>query len=273
MKKIIIATDYSAEANNAANYAAALAAEKGYQLVLFNLHNISIHALNARISGTAMDNMLQIYQENLNNAATALGTAYKVQVVPHFATGNFYEELVRCIDEHKADMLIMGMAQKTIEQDLLGNTTTSTIHQLPFPIMAIPLTAQYHSFKKILFACDLSRGVEEKVLQNIRSLAADFGATIEVFHVKTRIAEIQQELVQDEHDPAFDETLAGISYYYKNIQSPQIIRAIQAEIQAIDADLLIMVPYKYGFWSSIVHRSKTRMMASGNSIPLLSLPL
>ena len=35
MKKIIVATDYSAEAENAADFAAAVAAEQGHELVRF----------------------------------------------------------------------------------------------------------------------------------------------------------------------------------------------------------------------------------------------
>jgi hypothetical protein len=34
-----------------------------------------------------------------------------------------------------------------------------------------------------------------------------------------------------------------------------------------------MMPNKYGFWGSLIHRSKTRIMASGSEIPLMSLPL
>jgi len=50
MKKIIIATDYSAEAENAADFAAAVAAEQGHELILFNVSEISIHVLNGRVS-------------------------------------------------------------------------------------------------------------------------------------------------------------------------------------------------------------------------------
>jgi Universal stress protein UspA and related nucleotide-binding proteins len=269
MKKIIIATDYSPEATNAMHYAAAIAAEQGHQLILFNVTEISIHALNARVSSDAIDKMLFVHQDNLDKAAAKLAGAYKVQVLTHFATGNFYDELVRCIAQHNADVVVMGMASKTFEQDLLGNTTTAAIHKLQFPILAVPLHAKYEGIKKVLFAADIEKGVQEQVLEKIRSLALAFGATIEIFHVETEIAELTAEPA----NAAFDQALAGITYTYKNVQSPQIIKAIQKEIEAMEADLLIMVPYKYGFWSSIVHRSKTRMMASGNNIPLLSLPM
>jgi nucleotide-binding universal stress UspA family protein len=270
MKKIIIATDYSAEAENAADFAAAVAAEQGHELILFNFSEISIHLLNARVSGSAIDELLEVYHANIKKAAVALGKKYNVKVTPHLGTGNFYESLVDCINQFEATAVIMGMANKSVEQDLLGNTTTSTIHKLPFPILAVPITTQYHGIRKILFACDMEKGVEDKVLENVHEVAAAFGATVEVLYVKNKIEELQG--VEEAEHIAIDKNFTGINYYYKNVQSRRIIDAIQDEVKETKADLLIMAPYKYGFWDSMVHRSKTRMMASGNNVPLLSLP-
>jgi nucleotide-binding universal stress UspA family protein len=116
----------------------------------------------------------------------------------------------------------------------------------------------------------MEKGVEEKVLENVHEIAATFGATVEVLYVKDKIEELLG--AEEAEHATIDKTFAGINYYYKNVQSRRIIDAIQDEIKEINADLLIMSPYKYGFWDSMVHRSKTRMMASGNNVPLLSLP-
>lgn len=51
-----------------------------------------------------------------------------------------------------------------------------------------------------------------------------------------------------------------------------LLLAIAAEIKEIKADFLVMMPQKRGFWEAVVHRSKTRLMASGLQIPLLSIP-
>lgn len=59
MNRIIVATDYSAAGQNAMLYAAEAAATHNMELVLFHLHNISIHALNARLSVESMDSILR----------------------------------------------------------------------------------------------------------------------------------------------------------------------------------------------------------------------
>ncbi len=43
-------TDFSQEAENAVHYAASMAKENQYNMILFNLQSISIHALNAQAS-------------------------------------------------------------------------------------------------------------------------------------------------------------------------------------------------------------------------------
>lgn len=65
--------------------------------------------------------------------------------------------------------------------------------------------------------------------------------------------------------------LEEVSYYYKNVQSEAVIDEIRNEMLEYKPDVLIMVPYEYGFWSSLIHKSKTRIMSSGLDIPLLSI--
>lgn len=272
MKKIIIATDFSPEADNAMHYAATAAAESNYEVILFTLQNISIHALNSRISPDGLDQLLKKYQEKLNVVSAKLAVDYNIKVTPYFAMGDFYEELPKYFETHEADMVVLGMAQKSFEQDLLGNTTTQSLHRFKFPVMAIPISAKYNGIKNILFACDIVRGVHKTILENVKSISQDFGAKVEVFHVSNKVAQLKQEKITNNLKEIIQE-FKGISYQYKNVQSNEILKAIKTEMEVTHADLLIMVPYRYGFWASLVHKSRTRVMATNNNTPLLSLPL
>ena len=268
MKKIIIATDYSAEAENALVYAARAAAEKQYELVLFSLQNASIHVLNARLPASSMTAHLAAKEEHLKESAERVKREFGIEATSYFATGVFFDELERCIVNTGADMVVMGMADKSLEQDMMGNTTTAAIHRLKTPILAVPIGASFNGIQHIVFACDISRGVHKRVLGKVRDIAAGFNAKVEIFNVTHAISDLAQNNRKD-----IDESMAGMAYYYNDVASDDVIGAIKEEIIARKADLLIMVPYKYGFWSSLVHKSKTRIMASGNSIPLLSLHL
>lgn len=268
MRKIIVSTDYSAEAENALIYALKAAAEHKYEIVLFTLYNVSAHVLNTRFSGQTIEDIFNREKSKLEIKSQSVSEIYGVPVTPYFASGDFYEEIEYCITQNKADLVVMGMPQKSIEQDLLGNTTTTAINRLMTPIIAIPLGASYSGIRKILFACDIMRGIHKQTFEKVRFVAAKFGAEIEIFHVSDKVEELKAG-----HKESIDEVMDGVEYYYKNMTATEIVTAIRDEVVEIKVDLLIMVPYKYGFWSSLIHKSKTRMMSSGINVPLLSIPL
>lgn len=273
MNRIIVATDYSAAGQNAMLYAAEAAATHNMELVLFHLHNISIHALNARLSVESMDSIFEKAKDNFEDSAYALSQTFGIKVIRHFASGDIYTELSLCAETWQADMLVMGMSDKSLEQQLMGNTTTKVIHRLKIPVLAVPENLHYSPIKNILYACDFDKDISEAFPEKLRDFASIFGAKIEIFTVESVLKKLQTDNAVTERKLSMDNGLAGISHFYKNILSDNVIAAIKDEIDNMQADLLVMVPHKYGFWESVIHRSKTSIMASGNNIPLLSIPV
>ncbi|RAV28652.1 universal stress protein [Sinomicrobium soli] len=271
MKTIVVATDFSKEAENALQYAVKMAEEHQFRLVLFTLYNISVHALNARLSDDSIEMLIARKTEELQKLSDRIKQSSGIEAAIHFASGDFYEEVERCIRQYDAGMLVMGMAEKSAEQDLLGNTTTVVIHQLRTPILAVPLGARYKGIYHLLFACDIVKGVQKEIFEKVQELASHIGAIVEVFHVSEKVEELRD--TKSPEIELMEKELKEVTYYYKNVESKKILEAIKEEIAATKTDMLIMVPYKYGFWQSLIHRSKTRMMASGSSIPLLSIPV
>ena len=94
------------------------------------------------------------------------------------------DELERIFKKYNAELVVMGMASNSIEQDIFGNTTTSVILQLKYPVLAVPLKATFQKSKNILFACENIEKVKKKVKQNVKDLARQLEAQIEIFHVE-----------------------------------------------------------------------------------------
>lgn len=267
MKTIIAATDFSEEAENAIQYAAALAKQTGAKLLLFNSFNLPVHTANSLLPEEVIRRMEEDNKLLLCERAAELAERYGIDV--GIKSGLFLlieEGLDVLYQESQADLVVMGMAARSIEQDIFGNTTTSVILKLKYPVLAVPKTAVFDRINSILFACEDLRKVEEPVKEKIRNLARQLGAELEVFHVENESA--QKKADQEKDLTEFE----GITCSYKDYSSDNVIKAIQKEIKDYDAKLLIMIPQRHGFWESIIHKSKTRMMASGLSIPLLSIP-
>ncbi|MDR6463840.1 universal stress protein [Chryseobacterium sediminis] len=271
MKTIIVCTDFSHEAENATHYAASMAKENKYTIVLFNLQTVSIHALNAQASADFFYTQTLKNQKKLEDKATELNTLYAIETTHHLASGNFMEELENCMQIHECDFIVMGMAEKTLEQKLLGNSVTRAIHRIKKPILIVPSHIEYTGIRKILFAYDTHKSMTWTAMNDIYYFINEFNAEIEVFNVNESLEDFTEVIHDIDLNSGYD--LDDIKYSFKMIQSIEVIKAIEEEIRLTNPDLLTMVPYKYNLVESLFHRSKTAIMAYKNKVPLLSIPL
>lgn len=270
MSTFIVATDFSKEAENALEYAGALAKQISAKVILFNSYSIPIHAANSLLSAASYQELIDHNNTILKARAKKLADTYGIEAGFECGLMDLANELELLMVKHNARFVVMGMAPKSLEQDLFGNTTTSAIMRLKFPVLAVPRTAVFQGIKKILFACDEIQ--DESILKKIQEVATSLQAEVEVFYVAKRIDKLKAE-AKEKSQTVIDQVLGDVPHYFKDVESGEVIKEIAKEVQAINADLLIMLPRKYGFLESVLHRSKTRIMASNNNVPLLSIPL
>ncbi|MBV8326998.1 universal stress protein [Chryseobacterium sp.] len=271
MKTIIVCTDFSKEAENATHYAASMAKENGYKIVLFNLQTVSVHALNAQASADFFYEQTLKNQKKISDKASDICSLYAIEADHYLASGAFIEALENCLQMNEVDFVVMGMAEKTIEERVFGNTVTRAIHRIKKPILIIPDHIEYTGIRKILFAYDTHKSMTWSAMNDIYYFINEFNADIEVFNVSERLEDFTEVLHDIDLNSGYD--MDDIKYSFKMIQSIEVIKAIEQEVKLTNSDLLTMVPYKYNIVESLFHRSKTAIMAYKNKVPLLSIPL
>ncbi|HEY6901897.1 MAG TPA: universal stress protein [Puia sp.] len=270
---IIAATDYSEIAENAVEYAAAVAKFVKAKLVLLNDLTLTVSTSNSQLPAHRIDELVGENATRLSEKASSLSKRYGIEVSTKATFSFVVGELKTLLSEHPYDLIVMGMADKSLEQDLWGNTTTSVIKKLNSPVLAVPAGARFEGIKKILFACDLLHGVSADLLDRVRTIALDNHAEVEVLLINETVEELKKKGANRDALKDIEGGLNGIEYYYKNIKSDSVIEALKNEVERSGADLLVMAPQKHGFWDAVVHQSKTRKMAAGLDIPLLSIPI
>jgi nucleotide-binding universal stress UspA family protein len=107
MKTILVATDYSATADNAVQFAANLARVFKAGLILFNTFNPS----NALASPETKDQLIRNNKERLNTLAKETAKRYQIEVhgVARTMTMDTVENLDDYTTWHKSDLVVMGM--------------------------------------------------------------------------------------------------------------------------------------------------------------------
>ena len=273
MRTLIVATDFSAEAENAVEFACAAAQYIKSKVVLFNSFSIPLHASNARLPATVFEELLENNKLMLKKRSEELAKKYSIEIDYDSSFQDLTEELENLFVKHNAEMVVMGTVSYSVGQELFGNSTTAAIMKHKFPVLAIPMGVKFTPIKKIMYACDVLRGINVRILNTIKDFAKATGAEVEVFHVQNNLKKLEKSVTELSKPSQITEGLEEISHSYKSTQSELIIEEIKKEVKNSKADLLIMVPQRYGFWQSLVHRSKTRVMASQSEIPLLSIPI
>lgn len=266
---IIAATNYSEIASNAVTYAAGFAKAIGAKLVLFHAFSLSVHSANSRISANDMQSELDKASSRLETLGRETAEVFKIEVSAYCSYSFLEDELLSVIDASGADLIVMGMAEHSFEQDLLGNSTTSVIKNISFPVLAVPKNARFQDLKKILYACDALSWSTIKQLGWLKGLAESLRMEVEFFNVNESLQELKEtSQIASGSEKEFEDE----KYIYKTVRSNAVINEIKKEIINYKPDVLVMVPKKYGFWDSLIHTSKTRMMAAGLEIPLLAFP-
>ena len=270
MDTILVATNFSKTSDNAVLYAASLAQLFNSKLILFNAFKLSVHASNTLLSADSMDNLVEKSKGRLKETALKLTNKFGIEVEYKCSYVDLEREIDYLMKIHNSRFLVMGMSVKSMEQNLLGNPTTTLISMKKFPVLAIPINAKFSGINKILFACDLMQEVPLKTLAKLRQIAVNLKSEVTVFYAQKKI---DQLVLQSTAHEKINNVLENVTYLYKKVDSDAVIKEIEKEIIKSNFDLLVMLPKKYGFWESIVHKSKTRVMASGLNIPLLSIPI
>jgi nucleotide-binding universal stress UspA family protein len=261
MNTIIIATDYSPAATNALQYAASLASVVKADLVLFNSYHLSPHAANGLVSPTAIDQMIEHNNDDLQKLADE--TAKKYDLIG---------ELAQYAADHNADLVVMGMETNLIEYELFGNTTTAAIKRLKCPVLVVPGDVPFKGIGKILYAYEHTCLDQDNHLDVMKEIARKFAAELQVFHVDTKAKEGAAVAVEDSVTSTVDGLLEDLDHTYNFVGYPKIGEGIARGVEAFEADLLVMVPHKAGFLESLLKGSNTRSMTLKTRVPLLVLP-
>ena len=270
MGPIIVTTNFSKLSNNAVEYAASIAKLFNKKLILFNAFQIPLHASNTLLTATSINNLMQYNIDSLEATALSLKKEFNISVEYECSYFELENKVDLLMEKFNASLLVMGMSDKSLEQNLLGNPTTTLISMKKFPVLAVPIHAKFKGIKKILFACDLMQDLPLKTLARLRQISSDLKSEVTVFYVDEKIDELKLNAKTLSNINA---ELEDVTYLYKNIKSDTIIEEIHKEIKKSNSELLVMIPKAYGFWESLIHKSKTRVMASGLDIPLLSIPV
>jgi nucleotide-binding universal stress UspA family protein len=274
MKTILLPTDFSAPAIQAAKYAAALASQNRDKLLLVHVQAPeTAGAPDGVLVSLPPDPRLEVYyQQKLRELAQQLQLDYGFLFQPETicAVGNLPEQLNEIIRREQVDLVVMGTkgAHQFLEK-LIGTNTAGFIKQAICPVLIIPESAGYAGIKTIAYASDFDTG-QAVYLQQLLAFAQPYTPTIYILNVVDvdKMGSVPDINILQQIQKKYPDINLSIA----QTKEDDVVTGIRQFVQDNQVDILAVSVQIRPFQEEIFHHSITRQLAFGAPVPLLALP-
>ena len=273
MKRILVPTDFSDTAKNAARYAIQMAeAIPGATIVLYNLTDkIALGSDSSPLTEDKNDRFI-VLQAALSNLKAELTELANVNVELVVEEGSsLTDNIERYVRHHGIDLIVMGITGATkLEQIFMGSNALNVVNLGICPVIIVPPNAVYRPVTKVLFACDLKNVAGTIPFTPVKSVLNVFKPTVLVVNVDTEhYVEVtedyktQRAILEDrlkEYNPEF--------YFIRMYDFQDSIGSFAADR---DVDLILTIPKKHHFLTGLFKTSHTKKLAYHSHVPILAV--
>lgn len=270
MKSIIISTDFSPAAKNAADYAAQLSKNLDCSLVLFHAWSVPPLSAESLAVPVTIADLEQSTIMALHEEAGRLKKLWGVHVIVKENAGFAADEIGVCAEENQAGLVVMGMSHRNKLGRVLGSVATSFLHKNKFATLIIPEQINYSAPKTLLFATDLNTKRDWHEFDLLEELAGHWHAGI---HILNAVAEEQMAEVNQSRDGIkLEQRLKNVPHSWHFPNDGDVVHAISKTAKEISADWIAVVPHRLSWFQQLFHHSISNELTFNSDYPVLALP-
>jgi nucleotide-binding universal stress UspA family protein len=181
MKNILVPTDFSKNALDAAYYAGALAHITGARILLFHAYQVSVALADAADLSIDLDleNFENLNQTQIDQLAYDLHQKYNISVTRIMRPGFATDEIPAIAKRLQADLVVMGMrGQGQPTGSSVGKITESILQDCQVPVLCIPAGLIFNPLSHINFTYKSTLGHPQPAIAVIQKLEILFGAPV-----------------------------------------------------------------------------------------------
>lgn len=264
MFQILLPTDFSDTAQQAAHFAMDLYGTDGVRYTLVNHYPLQAYADPLLPNLTPL--ALQDSQRGLRRAERLLRKRTAGVYLGKVSTPTALPEALNAIAANKgADLVVMGTQGKDSNR-LVGRIASTVIKRADLPVITVPARWEPKAIKRILLPLD-SGAVDTATLLPLIDLAKRCGAEVMVAHVRTNAVGFAKGL---DH-ASIGEALRDVKHRYITVHGADVVETVNELMEGDRFQLVAMVHRKRGFLTGLFHISTTKQMALHTKLPLLVL--
>lgn len=267
MKKILVPTDFSPNAEKALNYAVQIAKRNGGEIQL--VHGVETQ----KIEEATLE-----AEKNMALIKKSISETESVTVNSKIYADSSVNSITTAIFEYKPDLVVMGtLGSSGVKELIYGSRTGTIIGKSPVPVLAIPLLSEWSVPKKILVAVN-EFSIKEKMTAPVFEIAGLYNALVQV----AVFTDTDDDYVEDfeEHKrkiTAFGtrlkEQFPNTEIFAVHLAGKHFRETLQNWINENKVDMLVMLTHRRNLIGSIFNSSMTKKMSYHTNIPLLAIPI
>ncbi|MFC5972836.1 universal stress protein [Halomarina salina] len=277
-EEILLALDGSDCAETAAAAALTLAERSGGRI-----HAVGVVEVYELSTTRERDAREQEAKERLSAFADRAAEA-GVDCETDLRSGFADEELLGAIDDHGADLVVLGTHGRTgARRFLVGSVAARVARRSPVPVLTTPATDDAWSVETVLLPTDGSEHAAAATHVGIEA-AADLGGSVHVLSAveddalgldvrSSKVLEAQTRVAESAVDEAVASAESSGVEATSEVVSGRPHRTILDAVEAHDADLVVMGTHGRSGVSRILLGSVAEKVVRGASVPVLTVPV
>ena len=264
---ILLPTDFSENALNAAIYAVRLFGTEGNRFMLLHtfISPLEVDGFAARTQedlAQDADAALRIFEQRVRKGLAGLVPVIE-RVCEHGDLPNAVERFAE--QPHPPQMVVMGtQGASGLQAALFGSNTAAVIARSALPVLAVPERTRYRTPRHILLADD-GGAVDRRALAPLLDIARWSHSEITVVRVGHAGDEGSAE------ESIYDTYLGAIPHSHQHISGENVERTLNEMADQGETDLLVVLHRQRGPFETLFHRSAASELVMHTHVPMLVL--
>lgn len=248
MKKILVPTDFSGQADNALQVAIYFARKMDAEIHLLHVEeyvgNTGFNTVGD-VSTSNMDQLfvlklLEVNKRKMLDLIESLDEGLKIH--HDVKIGQMFRLVRDYIEENQIDLVVMGThGASGFSGVMIGSNTEKVVRQATCPVLSVRQLPEAFEIRKIVFATNFD-GNQQKAVAQLKQMQSLFGARLHLLYVNTVFSFASSRTVRQRmEDFAAKHTLADYDFHSYNDETEE--RGIINFADEADADLIAVATH------------------------------
>lgn len=273
MKTIVALTDFSQNSLNAVNYAADMACLIRARLTIMYVVPIPMSAAEMPVPAYNLQDLEDEAENEINTLKEKLLARTNEHIIIHteIKLGNLLPELKGYCATTKPFAVVMGEESAgAMERLLLGGSAVIAMKDIYWPLILVPHNAHFEGINNIALACDLKKVFETVHTEAIKAFVREFDAELHVLNISDGGQNTFDTNTVAE-SMMLQEMLGDLNPKYYFVTGEDVNNTIQKFVVDKDMDMLMIIPKKHLFPSTIFTPRHSKKLLLEAEVPIISI--